>query len=568
MMIKNNVARLALFFPMAVLLAGATACVSTHALPRIDGKEVVAMVNGEPITREEYEKGIASMHAAKQAETQHAEETAGGDRSAPKKPGPIDYEGLLKRQVDARLIVQEAKRIGLDDLPEYKETMEKYSEGVLRMMLMKQALKDVKPDAAVVDERYQKAIREWKLTSVMFPKEEDAKHMEAEISAGGQFDDLMNKAITDKKARGGRYEEYQTGEEMTPSVYDALLSMGTGSTTPVLPVPGGYAIVKVDDFRLQEDQERRDAAYEFALQLKKKEASTAYVESVKTKLVKTDTALLDSIDFETTVDAFEQMTKDDRVIAEIAGNGRITVMDLAGAMQQKYFHGLERMLGKKGLNTKKYDTMEQMVERKALVQEARNTGIDKTEEYSVLIKTYEDAQLFGLFLQKVVLPEVKVTDAESKAYYDGHLSDYASPERMQLDGIVFNQRSDAEDAMQRLRAGDQFSWIKEHAEGQGDRSAVESLGLGGMIVAMPALSDGLRNALSGANAGDTRLYESPQGQFYVISVIAVFPPSVQDYTAVRQPIVRQLYNEHLQAGVADWVAKLRAAAEVKVYMKY
>ncbi|NTW66404.1 MAG: hypothetical protein HGB21_08900 [Nitrospirae bacterium] len=567
MMMKKNAARFVFLLPLAVLFAGTTACVSPHTLPLIEGKEAVAIVNGEPVTLEEYEQEIATMHATKLAEKERTDAPAGGDNSARKGPGAIDYPGLLNRMIDARLVVQEAKRIGLDELPEFKEAREKYSQWVLRTLLMKQALKDVKPDTDAVDALYQKKIREWKLTSVMFPKEEDAKQLAAGVTAGGNFDDLMSKAIAHKKARGGRYEDYQKGDEITPSIYDALLTMGTGSVSPVIPVTGGYALVKVEDFRLQEGPEKKEAASDTVLQLKRKKASEEYVESLKAKLVKKDKELLDSIDFETSLD-FEQMTKDERTIAEIAGDGRITVADLADAMSKKYFHGVERKIGKKGLNAKRNETLEQTVEKKVLVQEARNEGLDKTDAYVVLLKTYENSQLFSLFLKRALLPEVKLSDQEIKAYYESHRADFTLPEKMQLDSVDFLKRGDAEETLRKLRAGDQFPWIKAHAEGQVGKSTAESVILGGNIFTITALNDGLRNALSGASAGDFRFYESPEGYFSVISVMAVYPPSVQDYDAVRPLIAKKLYNEHTQASFADWVAKLRSAAEVKVYMNF
>jgi hypothetical protein len=108
----------------------------------------------------------------------------------------------------------------------------------------------------------------------------------------------------------------------------------------------------LEDARVEETREKREWAAGEALRLKKGEVSLAFIESLKKKLVKTDAELLDGIDFESSVDAFEKMTKDERVITEIAGDGQIKVSDLSGAMQRKYFHGVERAIGRKGLNLK------------------------------------------------------------------------------------------------------------------------------------------------------------------------------------------------------------------------
>ncbi len=555
---------------LVVLMAGTTACVATHKLPLIDGKETVAMVNSEPITREEYQQEISALHAQMAEAKENADEMAAVKKADEKKPGRIDYAGLLKRMIDARLIVQEAKRIGLNELPEVREEVENYSQKALRTLLMKQAVKDVKADESVVENLYEKAIREWKFESVLFPNEADAKHMETEVRAGGSFDKLADKAVAASKGKtkkgiieGG----YMKGSETIPAIGDALLTMGTGSVSPVISVPGGYVLVKLEDTRREESPDKREWAAQEALRLKKAEASQQFIETLKTKLAKTDTKLLDSLDLGASVDEFDKLLKDERVITVIGGDEQIKVSDLAAAVQRKYFHGVERAIGKKELKAQKYDVLDGLIERKVLVKEAKLEGIEKTEAYGVLVRTYENSLVFGMFVQKVVLPDIKVMESEIKTYYEGHRADYTSPESMKLDSVVFKKRSDAEDAMQKLRAGDQLSWIQKNAGGQVAKDAEGLLKLNGTILVTTELDEGLKAALSGAGAGDFRLYESPEGYFYVISVVSVFPPETEDYLTVREPIAKQLYREHVQAGLADWVAKLRSSADIKVYLK-
>jgi parvulin-like peptidyl-prolyl isomerase len=569
----NNISvRFVLLF-FVVLMAGTTACVATatHKLPVIDGKETVAMVNGEPITREEYQQEISVLHSKMLEEQENKDQMTAGKKANEKKPGKIDYSGMLKRMIDARLIVQEAKRIGLNDLPEVRQEVENYSQKALRTLVMKQAVKDVKPDEKVVENLYEKAIREWKFESVLFTNEADAKHMETEVRAGGSFDNLVDKAVADSKGKVKKGIEggYMKGSETIPAIGDALLTMGTGSISPVISVPGGYALVKLEDTRREESPAKRELASQEALRIRKAEVSQQFIAALKKKLAKTDTQLLDSIDLGASVEEFDKFLTDERVITEIGGDEQIKVSDLAGAVQRKYFHGVERAIGKKDLKTQKYDALDGLIERKVLVKEAKLEGLEKTEEYAVLVRTYENSLVFGMFMQMVVLPDIKVMESEVKTYYDGHRSDYTSPEMTNLDSVVFKNRSDAEEAMRKLRAGDQLSWIKANTAGQIqlDKDDPDHLILNGNTVATTMMDEGLKTALSGADAGDFRMYVSPEGYFYVISVVSVYPPAIEDYLSVREPIAKQLYDEHVQAGLADWVEKLRSSATIKVYLK-
>jgi hypothetical protein len=225
------------------------------------------------------------------------------------------------------------------------------------------------------------------------------------------------------------------------------------------------------------------------------------------------------------------------------------------------------VIGKKDLAARKYPVFDDILEKRVLLKGASVEDIKKNALHQVLVKTYENSVVFGVFVQKVVIPEVTVMESEAKAYYDKHRSEYTSPELMRLDSIVFKKRGDAETAMQKLREGDQLSWLKAHAEGQVDKDANELIVLEGNVITTNELPDGLRNALSGVSSGDLRLYESPEGYFYVISIVNVYPPETEPYLSVRESIARNLFDERVKKGVEDWTEKLRAVADVKTYIE-
>src|SRR5512141_2867289 len=80
-------------------------------LPRMEGKEAVATVNGDPITVEELNQALGMRHS----------EAALGI-----KVGKVDYSEILNRLINIRLILLEARNIGLDELPEVRESVNSY----------------------------------------------------------------------------------------------------------------------------------------------------------------------------------------------------------------------------------------------------------------------------------------------------------------------------------------------------------------------------------------------------------------------------------------------------------
>jgi hypothetical protein len=136
-------------------------------LPIIDGKPALASINGEPLTLEEFERALVEIHGGM------------ADNTRRSMPRPSQ---LLDRLINAKLVLQEARNIGLDELPEVRSAEKAFEEDALRGMLYGYQVRNIlKPDPKEVEKRYRVAVKEVKVASVLFDKEESAKELEAVI---------------------------------------------------------------------------------------------------------------------------------------------------------------------------------------------------------------------------------------------------------------------------------------------------------------------------------------------------------------------------------------------------
>jgi len=172
---------------LLLLLSCDAAMAAKQGLPVIGGKKAVATVNGEPISLEEFRSMLASLHEGA------GEKPAGG---------PRNYSDLLQRMINGKLILQEARNIGLDTLPELRETVGLFGKQTLRQTLLARQVKDVRPDGKEVETVYRDLIREYRIRSYRFAKEEDAKQAEEDLRAGSGFDNVMNRMVSEGKAAG------------------------------------------------------------------------------------------------------------------------------------------------------------------------------------------------------------------------------------------------------------------------------------------------------------------------------------------------------------------------------
>ncbi len=535
-----------------LLFLGGNAIAAEQKLPLVKGKTVVAMVNDEPITLEEFKEELAALNKGK-AEKEMAD-----------KKGEAE---LLRRLVNSRLMVQEGRRIGLDDLPDAKSLVDVFSKVTLREMLVERHLKNVKADEKGVERLYRELIGEWKINSILIEKEEEAKKVEEELKAGENFDELVKKLIEKGTAKGGEEKTYLKKKDLNPEVSEALSKMEVGSVSPIIPLKNGFVILKVEDIRYPDNPETKERAKEQGLALEKGKALKEYIRTLMKKYSVTHQKVLDSIDYESKEPGFEALLKDKRVVAEIKGEKPITVGEMTEQLRQQFYHGVNRAIESKRVNSAKVSTLEEMVYKRVLRKEALRLGIDKTKEYKNKVINYERSVVFGAFVQRAIVPDVQIKEEDIKHYYNEHIKEFTYPEMVKVRSLAFGKRGDAEDVIEKLRKGVDFQWLMGNAEGQLDKNTAGLIYLEGSAVATKSLPEGMQKALSGVRSGDLRLYASPEGHFYVLSITEVVPSKPQPYEETREMIAKRVFDEKLGKAVEAWAEKLRAVSDVKIYLK-
>ncbi len=537
---------------MVGLIIGTIGIGSGQDLPVLKGQKVVATVNGEPITLAEFNRELTMLHQGVVGEQKVEKEK---------------ILGLLNRLINTRLIIQEAKRMGLDELKELKEAVVVFAKATLRDELLGRHIKDIKPDGKEVEKVYKESIKEWKIKSILFEKEEDAKNMASLLKEGKDFDETLKKFLADKKGKGDGEGNYLKNMDLVPEISQVISKMEIGSISPVVGIKSGFAIFKLEGIRFPENPGAREKARVEVLGQRQKEALIKYSETLRAKYVKVNEGLLKSLDFESIEPGFEKLMKDKRLVAEIKGEKPITVGEFAYYMSQQLYHGVERAIEKKRLNNRKSQVLEEMLQKRVFSKEAIRLGIDKTEAYRNQVKEYGNSLIFGTFVKKAVAPDVKLGEGEFKAYYDQHIKEFTYPEMMKISSLVFSKRDDAEKAILSLRQGTDLQWLKANAEGQVDRNSEGILYLDGNLLTTKDLPEGVQKSVSGAKTGDLRLFESPEKHFYVLFIQEVIPPKPQTYPEVREKIAKKIYSEKITKAVEEYADKIRAVSDIKVYLK-
>jgi parvulin-like peptidyl-prolyl isomerase len=479
----------------------------------------------------------------------------------------MDFTPALDRLVTTRLVVLEAREMNLDETPDFKAAVDSYRAARLRTMLQESVTKSLKPDPAEVRKIYADAVREWKITSVLLEKEEDAKAFEAALKAGATFDATTKKFVAEKKAKGGEKSDWVSPKHARPEI--RAVASTAKPKVPVGPVrvEGGWVMFRVDATRVpQNDKAARAEAEAASLARKQHDAVRAFYQSLVAKYAKVDSALVKQIDLEAGGEkGFEALLKDPRPLATIQGEAPITVGDLTKEVSTKFFHGLASPIAEHRVNREKDAAFERLVGSRVFAKEAAVRKLASRPEYKRDVADYERGLAFNTFVEKVISPGVQVTEGEAMGYYEQHLASYTAPEMLRLDGFAFQTAKEAQGAIEKLKTGTDFAWLRQNAPGQLPPEQ-RTLQLDGGIVSANTVPPDLMKAISGAKSGDYRVYAAGKSEVYVIRVAERVPPAAQPYPEAREKIAKKLYVEKMASALKDYAARLRKAQPVDVYI--
>lgn len=511
----------------------------------------VALVDDEPITKYDLSLAIAQQ-----------EEEISDDPAELKK----EYLRILERLITARLVVLEAQNIGLHETKEVRSQIENYKRTQLQKELIGVHLQGVEPDPAEVEEMYRKISREVKLHTLIFPAGPAARKFLEEVKEG-DFNQLAKRYIEEGKATEQKDEAYTKIKDMRPEIAQEVYLMNVGGLSKIYQTEDGYLLYRLVDTRFVEDPRSREEAVSIVNQNTRATKAIEYGYALQDKYVTFDENLYKQLDFQTDM---EQLLQDKRVLAKAKSEKDpfvITVADLAANMKRSFFHGADKAAKLEMINDRKDATIANMIFKYTSDLEARHLGLDQTKDFKKKVEDFEISTIFSTFMNKIILPEVKVTEEEIRAYYDEHIDEYSTPAMLQMKSLVFNNRKDAENALDKLRKGADYNWVSANAANLVAPDTTGVLPLDKNLLSLTALPEDLQELARDARKGASLVYApSEPNFFYVLLMENVFPPEPKPYEQARTEVGKIIFNMNSEKLLAEYITKLKEEYPVRILL--
>jgi parvulin-like peptidyl-prolyl isomerase len=174
-----------------------------------------------------------------------------------------------------------------------------------------------------------------------------------------------------------------------------------------------------------------------------------------------------------------------------------------------------------------------------------------------LKRNIERSVLRRQVLSRELEQKTTVTDAEAKAEYEQHKSEYGKSASVHLQEIVVPDRAQAEDVVRRARGGEDFSGLARALSTAGSRAAGGDLGQVAPTDMNPELAK-IVGALPAGGVSDPIALESG---YRLVRVVAKEDATVTPYEDLREEITKRLSQQRMASVYEEYVAGLRKASE-------
>lgn len=217
----------------SLALAGALTSVSAQ-----DQNEVLATLNGEPITRQDLDMTLNDLQ---------------------EQLGQVPEEGrdaaALTALIDIRSLAKRAEEAGLDETDDFKSRLEFLRQRALHNAYFKAEVLDKISDEEV-RARYDKEVaatppeNEVHARHILLESEEEAKAVIAELDKGADFETLAKEKSTGPSGPGGGDLGYFSRGRMVPEFEEAAFALDVGAyTKEPVQTQFGWHVIKVEDKR-------------------------------------------------------------------------------------------------------------------------------------------------------------------------------------------------------------------------------------------------------------------------------------------------------------------------------
>lgn len=527
--------RIKVYFLCSLLLA-LSSLPAFHGCASVSQKEaVLAVVDNEPITEGDlrYSLGIA-----------HRRE----DLSS---AGTLNLSEYVRKLVDDRLIINEARGAGMDKYPEMQQAVEAY---VLRESVVRLHDEEVVRKVSVTEEEirnyYKKNYEKFRLDLIELKSEKEAEEVSRLLHEGGNFEELARKYSLQSSQKDSG-EIVLTRRAVLPEFEKVISALHPEEVSDVVKVGDRWYIVKLlgrEEATEKEFQHVKGSIERSVRKQKEQERGDEYLKFLRERAaIKTDGELLSQIKLDGEPKELEKLKKDRRTLAAVDG-AVLTVGDLVETAGSSFSKSPENIVNN-------------WIDCKVVDHEALGRHYEKGPDLKKMVRRYEDQLLKSTFIKRIIMPRVVVTDEVLKEYYSKNQGSFLKPVRFKIQQITVRSMDEAREILNNLQGGADFAWV---ARKKSIDAAAPKGGEAGWF-RKEELPKSFSEIVDTLNTGDLSPIVKLDSSYGIFRVQERTAEEPEAFDKVKDAVFRACVSEQVNNLLDKYVNQLKTGARIKVY---
>lgn len=526
--------------PSAVLARPpATGIQSTTASDDAEAARLrLATVNGEAITLAGLREAFAARHSG------HGTLLAGREI----------LERVLEKAIEERLLIQEGRRIGLQEEPAFREAVRAHRD-LLRLEVLEERFirAPSEPPPADIREVYVLLPRQMRLAILETGDRPAAEAALAAIRKGEPFEDVARGVSTHgSRTRGGDLG-WITWGQMDPETEAMAFRTETGAVAGPFAAGSGVRLLKVVEVRQGTPPSLENIEPRIRAILRERRQQVLRAELLaairRAHPAVEDKSALTRLLYGPRQAQNPPDPPDDAVLMKTATGLTLT----AGRVRERALRP----------NLPPAEAWRVAAEDTLLIDEARRR-IRPDAAIERRVRRFVDARVRDELESTVILKNLRIDDAEVRDYYDQNRAVFGSQASYHLRHIVLPTLEAAEETRRAILKGTDLAVLAKQKSVDAASAA-----RGGDLGWVEAPAEGSRSQVSQAvfelKAGETSPVLQMDHGFAVVQVLAVRPGIVPPYEKARHQAAQRLMIIKQQALRDVFVAKLREQGALRTF---
>ena len=204
--------------------------------------------------------------------------------------------------------------------------------------------------------------------------------------------------------------------------------------------------------------------------------------------------------------------------------------------------------------------LDQMISEKLLIQETKNMGLEEDKDVIEQIKKMTEQILVQALIEREILNKVKVNDEEVLEYYEQNKDSFTEKEQVYLYNILLETEEEAQDILEQLKAGGDFSEIAK------EKSAGPSAAQGGDLgyLTKGTIIPEIEEVVFALEVEELSEVIKTDFGFHILKITEKKAEAVKALEEVKEDIIQTLLPNKQKEAFENLLEELKGKAEIEI----